>query len=773
MKFKKALSFLLCIIMAVTVTVTTISATNEETNVSMTVSSEEVTVGDTLTVVVTYKDMSIAAFACKLQFDTNLLECTKVVGGRSGSRYESKGWLYDGTDYWPALTMSTYEEANTAGQVGFAFVDTEEYEYVSGVVYTVTFIAKAAGTVEFTLIEDSSGSDGFKDTAETKTLTILDATPSCTHETTKAVSNGDGTHDIVCASEACGETVTKGVTCADENKDHKCDACEYVMSECADGNNDHNCDVCGEELSQCADNNNDHDCDVCGEELSQCADNNNDHDCDVCGEELSECADNNNDHNCDVCGKEGISEHAYDYRCATVCNICLKETRPDADEHSRGGNPACGDRECVYGCGTLVKGTGEHLVDRACEGGLCLHGCGTVVPGTGVHTYENYYCACGAKFTGWDGQSYVVDGVKLSGWNEVADAWYYFGNDGYVTGLVRVPYPAEAINGVTYAPNAADKDYWETHQDTSKYSDAENAVFVFAADGKFVQESGIVDGNKYAADGCVAWHVGFVKVGSDYYYFVGDKVNGGNVMATGKVYATRDYNSGKSVAGTTIYFFGNDGKLLQNVGVAQINDVLYYFNSESMLARGNGLTEVDGGYVYVRSNGQLAIGTYYANGVKYEFDENGFTKGAKNGIVDGGFYENGHRKFGLIEYNGDIYYFRTTGGFATGEYYISNTNGIEGFEKGDRLVFGEDGKLLDVKNGIVEEGGKLYYYEKNHRVYGAGVVEMTDDQGETYYIYVRSNGQLATGKYWPTTRNGLLESGEYDWGSDGKYYPGK
>ena len=56
-------------------------------------------------------------------------------------------------------------------------------------------------------------------------------------------------------------------------------------------------------------------------------------------------------------------------------------------------------------------------------------------------------------------------------------------------------------------------------------------------------------------------------------------------------------------------------------------------------------------------------------------------------------------------------------------------------------------------------------------MYGAGVVEMTDAEDETFYIYVRSNGQLATGKYWPTKLNNLLKRGEYDWGTDGKYYP--
>jgi hypothetical protein len=75
----------------------------------------------------------------------------------------------------------------------------------------------------------------------------------------------------------------------------------------------------------------------------------------------------------------------------------------------------------------------------------------------------------------------------------------------------------------------------------------------------------------------------------------------------------------------------------------------------------------------------------------------------------------------------------------------------------------------DLKNGIVEENGVLYYYENGTIVYGAGLVKLTDETG-TFYIYVRSNGALATGKYWPTNTNDLLPIAEYDFGTDGRLY---
>ena len=76
-------------------------------------------------------------------------------------------------------------------------------------------------------------------------------------------------------------------------------------------------------------------------------------------------------------------------------------------------------------------------------------------------------------------------------------------------------------------------------------------------------------------------------------------------------------------------------------------------------------------------------------------------------------------------------------------------------------------------NGIVVIDGEYFYYENGVKKVGAGVLEMIDENGEAYLIYVRSNGQLATGIYWPTNRNGLLESGGYNWGTNGRYYPGK
>ena len=60
-------------------------------------------------------------------------------------------------------------------------------------------------------------------------------------------SNGDGTHKRVCAHDAAH---TETENCIDANKDHKCDICDYIISECADDNKDHTCDYCGKKLTE-------------------------------------------------------------------------------------------------------------------------------------------------------------------------------------------------------------------------------------------------------------------------------------------------------------------------------------------------------------------------------------------------------------------------------------------------------------------------------------------------------------------------------------------
>ena len=93
---------------------------------------------------------------------------------------------------------------------------------------------------------------------------------------------------------------------------------------------------------------------------------------------------------------------------------------------------------------------------------------------------------------------------------------------------------------------------------------------------------------------------------------------------------------------------------------------------------------------------------------------------------------------------------------------------------GDKYIHKTKSAMYDkgepTRNAYRWRGGKLYYYKNDAVQYNAGLLKLTDDNGVEFYIYVRSNGQLATGVYWPTTNNGLLPNKGYDFGTNGRLY---
>ncbi|MBO4618117.1 MAG: CehA/McbA family metallohydrolase [Lachnospiraceae bacterium] len=68
-----------------------------------------------------------------------------------------------------------------------------------------------------------------------------------------------------------------------------------------------------------------------------------------------------------------------------------------------------------------------------------------------------------------------------------------------------------------------------------------------------------------------------------------------------------------------------------------------------------------------------------------------------------------------------------------------------------------------VKNGVVEENGKSYFYKNGKKAHRIGLVEWNGD-----YYYVLDRGTLATGFVGVSNTNGLVEFGTYEFGADGK-----
>ena len=437
-----------------------------------------------------------------------------------------------------------------------------------------------------------------------------------------------------------------------------------------------------------------------------------------------------------------------------------------------------------------------------------------IVAATEDTTYTAIFTRTGWLITESGAQYLVKDEVQKSGWTEIDGSWYYLDPEtGYrAEGITRVPYPAETIDGNTYAPDQEAIDYAASENEA--FIDAETGLFVFDEDGKFLSGStGIVPGEEtscYAINGHIAWHPGMVEVDGDYYYFLGDEEKGGNIMAAGDIYIARNTTDRDFVI-SGVYTFGDDGKLCEYNGITDMADGTKRYYEDAQLMIGNGLTKVvvDGEtkYIYVRSNGQLVVGNEYwvpANdyGIEegiYTFDEGGFLvmpepEILKSGVYfeNGGwiYYVNGAKQYnaGLIilpagtnwyDAEGNVVktadgaayvYVRSNAQLATGTYWITNTNDAMAVGKYD---FDEYGLIQAQMNGIYLENGSLFFYENNQIKCNAGLIQYsgTSSEGVVYdnaWIYVRSNGQLATGTYWITNTNGAMASGKYEFDTDGK-----
>ena len=379
--------------------------------------------------------------------------------------------------------------------------------------------------------------------------------------------------------------------------------------------------------------------------------------------------------------------------------------------------------------------------------------------------------------------------VEYSGWTELCGKMYYFDPVTHmpVTGVNRLPYPTMPINGITYAPNPEDVAYFESLGQT--FIDIDEAWFFFDSyNGEFKSSTTgiwsvqVVDtyGYRYVENGMLPWNVGLVQEMGYYWYFTGDEIYGGNTVVYGDAVVTRNRTDFDVVIGG-VYTFDWMGHMYHYEGITDVDGVLRYYENSRLMV-GNGLTRVDDKFIFVNDSGELVVNTTFyvpANDLNvaagtYTFDENGYLLNPVPADADGVFlyngalyyFENGKIAYnkGMTAYNGGYIYVRSNGMLATGTYYISNVpeEVSDLFFAGQKMVFDENGYAKDVKHGICEVDGELYYFQYNQIQYNAGLIEV-----EGGYIYVRSNGKLAIGEYWATNHNGLLPEGSYDFGEDG------
>lgn len=432
---------------------------------------------------------------------------------------------------------------------------------------------------------------------------------------------------------------------------------------------------------------------------------------------------------CKKCGDSYIGDIVYamghEYGNDSICDVCGFDKDGIminmTDSYGDGWN---GNAIEIYEDGVLIgtatltsgkEGTYVVSVDKSKEYTFCWvkgnsgYECSFEI----VYEGETKYSATGTNCNNFISGQQVYPFVEYSGWTVLAGKVYYFDpvTHNPLTYAQRLPYPTEPLNGVTYAPNT--DDIAEAERKGQTFIDKDQAWFVFDGftgallqDVTAIRSVGVMGtyDYRYVVQGMIPWHVGLVEENGYYWYFDGDYEHGGNMVTHGDVTVFRNNTDFDMMAGG-VYTFDWSGHMCMYDGITEVDGVLrYYENSRLML--GNGITKVGEDYIYVRTNGELAIGKYYITNV--ENDDSGL------------------------------------------------------FVSGQKILFGEDGIAQLPKTGIQEVDGELYYLVNNHIQYNAGLIEVNGG-----WIYVRSNGKLATGKYWITNTNGAMEAGYYEFDENG------
>ena len=354
---------------------------------------------------------------------------------------------------------------------------------------------------------------------------------------------------------------------------------------------------------------------------------------------------------------------------------------------------------------------------------------GTTLPATG-HSFnfdENHVlkCTCGELFTGThtDGIEYV-EGIALIGW--VGNSYYLDGQK--ITGIHKVP-----------APDETGEEYYYNFGEDGECKNQAKFTGMFQEDGL----------NRYAYIGVLT--SGWQTVNDEWYYF------SSSTMAA--VSGTRKING--------VYFeFDDNGKLVSGVWVKTLKGTRYYFGPTYYESHWK---EIEG-EMYFFENGYRLEGYHYVatpggRNIKkwYDFGEDGIAKEMQDGIweINGNLYYflNGEFQTGLQKVGEDYYFFLENGtAIVDQSYYAYET-------KCDLPVatyaFGADGKML---NGIIETANGYFYYENGQVGNAYGLLKIDGN-----YYFALMNGKLVTSQtYYAWESQCDLPTGEYYFDEEGK-----
>ena len=360
--------------------------------------------------------------------------------------------------------------------------------------------------------------------------------------------------------------------------------------------------------------------------------------------------------------------------------------------------------------------------------------------------------------------------IYHNGWRKDGDSYYFYQEQKPVTGMVRVPYPTADLLP-DYGPDAEDAEVnvpgKDGNPDNYDYPDRESAVFVFDENGVFQKDQcGVYDDNgvtRWINNGMLVWHAGLVKDGNDYRYF---KRNG--MVTSVETYVAKTNGLLKAAK----YTFDAEGRLMKLEGLHEdLNGSLCYY--VDYVKNYAGLVEVDGSYYYIASDLKAVKNcTYYVtktNDLKpagyYTFDADGKMV-IKSGLVEENgdlyYYVDGAKTAaGLIEWEGNYYYIASNLKAVKGARHYIFADKANGLKAAGWYWFNADGTMF--LEGIREENGTKYYYKDGVKNY-AGLIEISGE-----YYYVKSDCSVVCDRsYYVTKSNGLMPSATYTFDADGK-----
>ena len=367
-----------------------------------------------------------------------------------------------------------------------------------------------------------------------------------------------------------------------------------------------------------------------------------------------------------------------------------------------------------------------------------------------------------------DGWTYVQDGVKVKGWQQINGVWYYFDKSGNMAQDELV-----TISGQTYYLSQSgamatgwqrfesDHDVYNELEDDFPNNHDDNATVIddfYLYDDEiwlYFDQHGVAAEDKWVKSDAGLWYYfeNLVMARSDYSYDIEGNYYGldeNGAMMVGWVRDNTDSSNDRPTGGDKTnawYYYQSNGKQVvvdsgEEGKWKKIDGTWYYFVAENSNGKPNCIltstyANIDDNYFYLNGDGKMATGV---------------TKVAKDTVITGASEVTDKTK---VSDAIDVYFAsngKVESGIKGDSYYISQAKdeNTQHFEKKGKIVSGKTfvgevkGQLA--KNCFVKDGDNIYYIDKYGEMIKNESLEITFEDGQEYKIVFGSNGKAIKDK---------------------------